>query len=82
VVNVKIRILRGVQIGGQPFAAGDTVVTDALTAGEVVATGRAEHTDDQGKAETHAAVQSLREQMFPNVRERVSNFWKGSRYNQ
>jgi hypothetical protein len=71
---VTIRALRGFFTGGQAVKAGSCVMLDPLEAGEVVATGRAEYVDAEGKQETLAAVELARERAFPIRNERIS-FW-------
>ena len=71
---VTVRALRGFFTGGQAVAAGACVMLDPLEAGEVVATGRAEYVDQEGKFTTLAAVEKARELAFPIRNERTS-FW-------
>lgn len=71
---VTVRALRGFFTGGQAVKAGSCVILDPLEAGEVVATGRAEYLDADGKQETLAAVELARERAFP-IRNERTTFW-------
>ena len=71
---VTVRALRGFFTGGQAVKAGSCVMLDPLEAGEVVATGRAEYVDQEGKFTTLVAVEKARGLAFP-IRAERSTYW-------